>query len=226
MRVQTGVDVESVRVGAGSRVAGVETANGFINAPVVVIAAGAWSSHIKLERALRGDALGREDVADVPRIEPVRGQMLCFSAPPMMASDVPWLRHVVYTARGYLVPRRDGRVLAGATTERVGFAPQVTSEGVQALAACAVEIAPSLLSQLAGRTTSWAGLRPCAADELPVIGACADVPGLFYATGHYRNGILLAPLTGALVADMIADGATPDLLKAFTPDRFRLACAS
>ncbi len=225
VHMRTGVEVKSVRVGTGGRVAGVETADGFIHASAVVIAAGAWSSHLKLERA-RESVLEGEDVGEVPHIEPVRGQMLCFSAPPQMAFNAPWLRHVVYTARGYLVPRRDGRVLVGATTERVGFTQQVTSAGLQALATCAAEIAPSLLSQRGGRTTSWAGLRPCTADELPVIGACADAPGLFYATGHYRNGILLAPITGALVADMIADGATPDLLEPFTPDRFGLACLS
>jgi len=168
-----------------------------------VLAAGAWTSLIN------------SPDASLPTIEmqPVRGQMLCFAARPPIA------RHVLYTSRGYLVPRRDGRVLAGSTAERVGFERSVTGEGMNAIKTMALEIAPTVAGlPLVG---SWAGFRPRAADGLPVLGQWDGVEGLFYATGHYRNGILLAPITGELMARAIVDGATPPLIKAFSPERFR-----
>jgi len=185
------------------RVCGVETSNTFVAAPVVVVAAGAWSSLI--------------DSPSVPsiRVEPVRGQMLCFSADPNIA------RHVIYSAHGYLVPRRDGRVLAGSTAEHVGFDKRVTDDGVSAIKAMALEIVPAIADlPLLG---SWAGFRPCAPDDLPVLGPCAEIGGLLYATGHYRNGILLAPITGKVIADAIVDDVMPPSLSAFSPDRFRRA---
>jgi glycine oxidase len=100
----------------------------------------------------------------------------------------------------------------------VGFDKRVTDDGVSAIKAMALEIVPTLadLPLLA----SWAGLRPRAPDGLPLLGTCAEIGGLLYATGHYRNGILLAPITGKLIADAIVDGTFPANLKAFSPDRF------
>jgi len=183
------------------RVCGVETSNGFVAAPIVVVAAGAWSSLI--------------DSPSLPpiQVEPVRGQMLCFAADPHIA------RHVIYSPRGYLVPRRDGRVLAGSTAERVGFDKRVTDDGVSAIRSMALEISAAI----AGLPIidSWAGFRPRAPDDLPVLGPWAEIGGLLYATGHYRNGILLAPITGLVIADAIVDGAFPANLNAFSPNRFR-----
>jgi glycine oxidase len=119
------------------------------------------------------------------------------------------------------VPRRDGRLLAGSTTERVGFDKRVTDEGLHAIKAMAIEIAPAL-AQLTP-VDSWAGFRPRATDDLPVLGPCEEIAGLFYATGHYRNGILLAPITAELIAAALVDGAMPSMLAAFSPDRFREA---
>jgi glycine oxidase len=163
----------------------------------------------------------RGDDATRPRIEPVRGQILCFAG----SAQSPLVRHVVYSPRGYLVPRRDGRLLAGTTTEHAGFDKSVTEAGRAAIKAQAREIAPAV--EELSVADAWAGLRPHGADDWPVLGATAGVPNLFYATGHYRNGILLAPLTGALVAGMIFErGTTHPLLEAFTPERFRRAsCA-
>jgi glycine oxidase len=146
-------------------------------------------------------------------IEPVRGQMLCFETNPRLA------RHVIYSPRGYIVPRLDGRLLAGSTTEEAGFNKRVTGAGVHAITSHALEIAPAVggLSLV----DSWAGLRPRAEDEWPVIGACAETSGLFYATGHYRNGILLAPLTATLLAEEIMTGNGSPLTEAFSPERFR-----
>jgi glycine oxidase len=146
------------------------------------------------------------------RIEPVRGQMLCFEANPQIC------KHVIYSPRGYLVPRGDGRLLAGSTTERAGFDKRVTAIGVQSILSAALEISPRVGSlQL---KASWAGLRPYAPDNLPVLGACAEIAGVFYATGHYRNGILLAPLTGELIAQAIVESEVSPMLNVYSPDRF------
>ena len=185
------------------KVRGVETSGGFVVARVVVLAAGAWTSQIN-----------SSDPA-LPQLEPVRGQMLCYETRPRIA------RHVIYSSRGYLVPRRDGRLLAGSTTEWAGFDKRVTDEGVRAIKSMAIEIAPAL-AQLTP-VDSWAGFRPRATDDLPVLGPCEEIAGLFYATGHYRNGILLAPITAQLIAAAIVDGATSPMPAAFSPDRFREA---
>jgi len=184
------------------KVRGVETSNGFVFARVVVLAAGAWTSQINSSLAL-------------PQLEPVRGQMLCYETRPRIA------RHVIYSSRGYLVPRRDGRLLAGSTTEWVGFDKRVTDEGIRAIKSMAIEIAPTLAHLTP--VDSWAGFRPRTTDDLPVLGSCEEIAGLFYATGHYRNGILLAPITAQLIATAIVDGATSPMPAAFSPDRFREA---
>ena len=199
----TSCDVRSISVEHG-RVSGVETSLGPVSTRTVIIAAGAWSSFI----SVAGISLPQV------RIEPVRGQMLCFETNPRLA------RHVLYSPRGYLVPRSDGRLLAGSTTEHAGFDKRVTTAGAHAITEHALEIAPGLSNR--PLLDSWAGLRPRAEDELPVLGGGADVEGLFYATGHYRNGILLAPITGELIADAVVSGAPPSM-EAFTPDRFRFA---
>jgi glycine oxidase len=202
-QIITGSSVSALRI-KNKRVSGVQTSHGFVSAPVVVIAAGAWASLIK------------SPDANLPavEIEPVRGQMLCFKARPQFA------QHVIYSSRGYLVPRRDGRVLAGSTAEHVGFDRSVTEEGMAAIKSMAIEIAPGLAALTA--IDSWSGLRPRAKDGLPVLGPTAEIGGLFYATGHYRNGILLAPITGKLIVDAIVDGVMPAALQAFSPDRFGL----
>ena len=220
VRVLTQTEAFAIKVETGGATV-VETSRGAIRASSVVVACGAWSSSLRLEVSpARGGGVQAAATAR-PRIEPVRGQMLCFAPGPQS----PLVRHVVYSPRGYLVPRRDGRLLAGTTTERVGFDKSLTDDGRAAIEAHAQEIAPASSALVV--SDAWAGLRPRGADDWPVLGALADVPNLFYATGHYRNGILLAPLTGALVAAMILrDGATHPLLEAFTPERFRRASSS
>jgi glycine oxidase len=207
VRLLTGTHVESINIERG-RVAGVETSSGSILAPVVVMACGAWTSLVS----------STDSRLPPVRIEPVRGKMLCFEA-----LRRPF-RHVVYSPRGYSVPRMDGRLLAGSTTEHAGFDKRVTGGGVRAISAHAIEIAPVVDSL--PLVDTWAGLRPRAEDDLPVLGGCSEVSGLFYATGHYRNGILLAPITGELIADAIASGVASPLLDAFAPDRFNYAAVS
>ncbi|MGZ8845540.1 MAG: glycine oxidase ThiO [Pyrinomonadaceae bacterium] len=180
------------------RLVGVETSQGLINASALVVAAGAWSSKVA-----GGEAL---------KIVPVRGQMLCFERQPLLAC------HVIYSARGYLIPRSGGRMLAGSTTEEVGFDKRVTDEGMKTIKSMAYEIIPALESLPV--VDSWAGFRPRSEDGSPILGASKKIAGLFYATGHYRNGILLAPITGESIAEAIVSKSTPALISPFSPDRF------
>jgi glycine oxidase len=203
VRLETGTTVNALRV-ERECLTGVETSRGFIATSSVVIAGGAWSSML---------SAGDKALPDL-RIKPVRGQMLCFEPNPALA------RHVIYSPRGYLVPRRDGRMLAGSTTEHAGFDKTVTADGMHSILTAAVEISPLVASL--PLTDSWAGLRPRAADTLPVLGPCAEIAGVYYATGHYRNGILLAPITGELIARAIVDKVFPESLGIFSPDRFGL----
>jgi len=198
--ISTDTSVESLIVERG-RVTGVQTSRGFVSCRTVIIAAGTWSSAILHSQT--------------PAIAPVRGQMICFEAKPQLT------RHVIYSPRGYLVPRQDGRLLAGSTSEHAGFTKQVTAGGMSYILKNAAEISPAI-STLPIIDT-WAGLRPRAADGLPVLGPCDEIDGLFYATGHYRNGILLAPVTGELIAEAVVTGCVSPLLAAFSPNRFSLA---
>jgi len=117
------------------------------------------------------------------------------------------------------VPRADGRILAGATVEDVGFDKSVTEDGVRKLHDAALEIAPGLAGlEISDR---WAGLRPYAAEGLPILGKIANVENLFIATAHYRNGILLAPLTAKIIAGRISDGKASEYLNVFSPQRPR-----
>jgi len=203
VNVATDTNVESVNVQRG-RIQGVQTSRGFVSCQKIIVAAGTWSSGIENART--------------PKIEPVRGQMICFDAKPQLT------RHVIYSPRGYLVPRHDGRLLAGSTSENAGFTKQVTAGGINRILANAHEILPKISNLPI--TDTWSGLRPRAADGLPVLGPCGEIDGLFYATGHYRNGILLAPVTGELIAEAVVAGRISPLLAAFSPNRFDLAHVS
>ena len=121
------------------------------------------------------------------------------------------------------MPRLDGRLLAGSTTEHAGFDASVTGAGLHSILSHALEISGVVGSFPV--VESWAGLRPHCKDDLPVLGPCA-VDGLFYATGHYRNGILLAPITGKLIADAIVGNVVSPLLSRFVTERFETAGAA
>jgi glycine oxidase len=178
---------------------GVELENGErVESDIVVLAAGSWSALL--------DGLPRR----LP-VEPVHGQLLTIETYP------PLLRHVIGSARGYMVPRSDGRLIVGTTVERIGFRKSVTPAGLRRLTEVALELAPALGDHSV--TAHWSGLRPGTPDEMPILGRDPDLPGLVYATGHYRNGILLSALTGVLVRTIL-DGEQPAGLEAFRPDRF------
>ena len=119
------------------------------------------------------------------------------------------------------MPRLDGRILVGATVEDVGFDKTTTDAGINFLRANALEIAPSLINL--NIAEKWSGLRPFAADGLPILGAFPGVENLLIATAHYRNGILLAPLTAEIIADKIVGSVESKHLKAFSPRRFQMA---
>jgi len=194
-----GVSVKRVRVNAG-RATGVTTNDGRdFEADVIVNAAGAWSGQIEGP----GESLGSY---------PVRGQIICFDGRP---GQLHWS---VFSLGGYLVPRRDGRILAGSTMEEAGFDKSVTLAGVAKITRAALEMAPAL-SELPLRE-SWAGLRPATRDFMPVLGPSPSVPNLFYAVGHFRSGILLSAITGEILSDLI-QVRTPSIdLAPFSPQRF------
>jgi glycine oxidase len=167
----------------------------------VVVAAGSWTGQIELEGTH----------ARVP-VKPVRGQLLHLG----WQGSTP--RGVIWGERGYLVPWRDRTVLVGATVEDAGFDERTTVEGIRELIdlACAMVPDAARASLLSARV----GLRPGTPDQLPILGPSSVLPRVAYATGHYRNGILLAPLTATLVADALLDGSIDPMLAATRPDRF------
>ena len=181
----------------------VETDRDTHRAHAVVIAAGCWSAAIDI------DGL----TSRVP-VRPVRGQLL------QLAWDGPALRRVTWGARCYLVPWEDGTVLVGATVEEAGFDERATVAGVRDLLDAACDLVPR--SWTAAFRGARVGLRPATPDELPVIGPSHVNPSVMYATGHYRNGVLLSPLTAQLVADAFLDNRIDRLLETVSPARFGL----
>ncbi|HZT78262.1 MAG TPA: glycine oxidase ThiO [Vicinamibacterales bacterium] len=179
----------------------VETDRGTLTSSTIVLAAGSWSSTIAID-----------GVADRVPVRPVRGQLV------YLEWNGPSLRRVTWSRSCYMVPWDDGTVLVGATSEDAGFDERLTVSGVHDLLQAASDVAPHAWT--ATFRGARVGLRPATADNLPVIGASKAMPNLMYATGHYRNGILLAPLTARLVADAILDGAIDPLLDALSPARF------
>jgi glycine oxidase len=150
-------------------------------------------------------------------VHPVRGQLLALRSPTVQ------LKKVLRSEYGYLVPRRDGRIIAGSTLEDAGFVKQVTPQGVRQILDAAVELAPALAD--AKIVEDWAGLRPGTPDQLPIIGP-ADIAGLWLATGHYRNGVLLAPATAKIMRDWIVTGKSNFNAESFSPLRFTAAANS
>lgn len=163
-------------------VTGVDVDGEKLESELVVLAAGAWS----------GLVAGAE--VDPARVKPVRGQMV------ELQLRAPIFRRLLKSAAGYVVPRADGSVLVGSTMEMVGFDKNVTAEGLSKLLSAAIELAPQLAC--ASVTSTWAGLRPWTDDQLPFLGE-GPKAGLLLATGHFRNGILLAPITARLLGQLV-----------------------
>ena len=182
----------------GSRCVGVESSSDRFTAEHVVLAAGCFSSRIAA-------------AARLAPTQPVRGQMVSLRA----GRPVP--NHVVRSHRGYVVPRGNGLLVAGSTIEHVGFDKRVTAAGIGGILAAAVELVPELAGAAIEET--WCGLRPDTPDHLPLIGP-TEIAGLWSATGHYRNGILLAPATARILGDWILRGKTDFNIDAYSPLRF------
>ena len=144
-------------------------------------------------------------------VRPRKGQML------YVYPEASILQHVLRTPEVYIVPRSSGKILIGATVEDVGFDKSVSASTIRELQNAAAKYVPVLAS--APITQSWAGLRPGTPDDLPILGP-TDIPGGFVATGHFRNGILLAPITAQIMADLVQGRPSPLDIRAFSPDRF------
>jgi glycine oxidase len=190
----TGTAVTELLLSDG-RVIGVSTDKSHYGAPIVVNCAGAWSGVISSHHF---------------PTRPVKGQMLAVVGGPT-------LRHVVRSPDVYLVPRSDGRILIGSTVEEAGYDKRTDVDTIRRLRRNAIGLMPGLAQ--ARILEDWAGLRPGTPDNLPILGA-TDTPGYFVATGHFRDGILLAPVTAHLMTQMIT-GSQPDFdMSAFSPARF------
>jgi glycine oxidase len=194
--LSSGDTVTSVRL-ADRRVEGVVTRKTSFLAPKVVNCAGAWSGQIS-------------PYAFPAR--PVKGQMLSLASPSRNL-----LKHVIRSPEIYIIPRSDGRILVGTTVEEAGFDKRTGVATIQRLHRAAIALVPELRN--AKILEDWAGLRPGTPDALPILGATAT-PGYYVATGHFRDGILLAPVTARVMAQVI-EGQNPDHdLTAFSPARF------
>jgi glycine oxidase len=191
--------VRRVRVENGVAT-GVDLDGDTLNAGTVVVAAGSWSGLV-------------EGAGVPPRVvRPARGQLVAIETRP------PLFRHVLSVhGRGYLVPRRDGTVVAGSTVEMVGFRKEVTVGGLAEILHLARTLVPALAD--APVIDSWSNFRPFTEDSLPVLGPTA-IRGLVLATGHHRNGILLCPVTAKVIADLVVSGNPSIDLRPFSVDRF------
>jgi len=169
------------------RVTGVHTSAGRMSADHVVVAGGAWSARLF------------ENLAPSLQVFPVRGQMIVFAARPGLVS------RIVLSRDRYLIPRRDGRVLAGSTLEYVGFDKATTKQALTELKQAACGMVPALTQYELER--QWAGLRPGSPEGIPFIGEHPLVKGLFVNTGHFRNGLVLAPASARLLADLVSKHA-------------------
>jgi glycine oxidase len=179
----------------------VTTGNGPSVADHVILAAGSWAGQIRID-----------GVADPVAVRPVRGQLLHLAWPTTQP-----LRHVLWGTDCYIVPWLNGRVLIGATVEDAGFDERATAAGVRGLLEAGCALVPQLWQATFEEVR--VGLRPASPDGLPIVGRSEVVPGLIYATGHYRNGVLLTPLTVALVKSLVMGDDADAALETVRPSR-------
>jgi glycine oxidase len=190
-------NVQSI-VKSGARCAGFLVDGEKVESRWTIIAAGCFSAEI-------------EGASHYAPVRPAKGQVIALRATDISIERVLWSDHL------YLVPRNDGRILAGATVEYVGFDQKVTAGGLQKIIEAALQLAPALADAQIEET--WAGLRPDAPDHLPIIGP-TDLDGLLIATGHFRSGILLAPITAQLIREWITTQNVSLDSARFSPMRF------
>lgn len=189
----------AIRIAAAGTRVRVDTPVSQLEADRVVLAAGSWSSTITV------------DGVDPIPVKPIRGQLIQLQAEPGA------IRRVIWGPDGYLVPWPDGSVLVGSTVEDVGFDEGHTEDAVEKLRAAAVSMVPGLGRADIGSVRT--GLRPKGPDDVPILGRSTVIPGLVYATAHYRNGVLFTPLTVQLVRDLVFDRAADPALRDLDPAR-------
>jgi len=183
----------------GQRCAGLILQNEKVEATWTIIAAGCFSAAI-------------DGIAAYAPLRPAKGQMVALRAEDVEIERVLWGEHI------YLVPRNDGRILAGATVEYTGFDKRTTAGGIEKILSAAIELAPGLANARIEET--WAGLRPDTPDHLPILGP-TDMDGLLMATGHFRSGILLTPITARLIREWITEQSVSVDWDRFSPLRFQ-----
>jgi thiazole synthase len=193
--IQEGVTVHAIQQEEG-KVQRIYTSSGELEAQIYILTTGSWAS----------------ELLPLP-VYPVKGQMAAVKMPP----DSPMLQRVLFGPQTYLVPRRTGRLIIGATSEVVGWQPGNTPTGIQTLLDRALRLYPPLADWEIEEI--WWGFRPATADEAPILGL-SSCDNLVLATGHYRNGILLAPATASMIADLILSKRIDPLLAHFRGDRF------
>ncbi len=200
--LQEGAEVTGLDL-AGGKVAGIVIGERRYAADLVILASGAWSGGIEAVPPRHR-----------PAIRPVKGQMLS------LRMGAPLTDGILWREGWYMVPRRDGRLLVGATVEEQGFDDRITAGGLFQLLDEARELLPAI-DELPVEEV-WCGFRPASRDDAPILGP-SSLPGLIHAAGHYRHGILLTPITAAGIADYVLRGELPSRLRPFTAARFETA---
>ncbi|MCJ8282083.1 MAG: glycine oxidase ThiO, partial [Rivularia sp. ALOHA_DT_140] len=198
IEIKEGIGAEAI-LQQQCRVVGIQTNAGLLQADHYIIATGAWAN----------------ELFPLP-VQPKKGQMLRVRVAENVSQSP--LKRILFGENTYIVPRKDGRIIVGATSEDVGFTPHNTPKGIQSLLASAICLYPQL--QDYPIEEFWWGFRPATPDELPIIGK-SHCDNLSFATGHYRNGILLAPITAKLIADLICEQISDSLLENFHYSRFQ-----
>lgn len=191
IRLREKVDITGLET-RDNQISGIKTSsNGLLSAEFVIVCAGAWSGTLL------------QDTGFQPKIKPVRGQMLMFKATPN------FLSRIILANGHYIIPRRDGRILAGSTMEEAGFDKSITEEARQELFAAATYIVPELKTFPVEK--HWAGLRPGSPSGIPYIGEHPFIKGLFLNTGHFRNGVVMSLGSARLLADLLLERDEPIL---------------
>jgi glycine oxidase len=192
VNIETGVTVESISANS------VRVGHTDFEATNIVVASGVWSSEMKgLNPAIP--------------VEPRKGQILSLSTPPKP------FKRIIRWQHTYFVPRGTGEIIVGATEEDAGFDREITPAGIGQLLTEAQQISSHVGAYPIREM--WTGLRPATPDHLPILGP-SSIPGVLYATGHYRNGVLLAPVTASIIAELIENGRTSISIESFLPSRF------
>ena len=185
-----------------NQVIGVKTNNEIIKTKEIIVCSGAWTSKIK-----------NIEIKEVP-IRPVKGQMVCLKVP----KNISLLKHILWRENVYLVPRNNSDLIIGATEEEMGYDKSLTVGGIYNLLKIAREVLPAI--EDLSIVESWSGLRPTSRDDAPIIGPSKKLKGLIYATGHHKNGILLAPLTSSIIKNYYLNGNIGNDFNNFEPGRF------